>query len=280
MKFAINYSHQAARLLADGRIRLDRFKVPDWPWLVAEASAQLPVAVHFTLKARLGRLQNTNWSLVESLLEQTGTPYVNLHLVPEVKDYPFIPAHAPNPEHFALVTDAMLADVVATVEHFGAQRVIVENVPYRGPQGEVLRPAVEPDVIRRIVSETGCGLLLDISHARIAAHHLGVDAREYMQSLPTDQLRELHFTGLHRLGERLQDHLPVLPEDWLVLEWVLERVRCGDWPHPWLLAFEYGGVGEKFKLRSDEGVIALQAPRLYEMLSQLQAPAGFTEPST
>jgi len=269
MEFAINYSHEAASLLSAERIRLDRFKVPDWPWLVAEACAHLSAAVHFNLKARLGRLNHTDWTPVENLLAQTGTPYVNLHLVPEVKDYPYMPADVPDPEQFEHVVNAMLVDVTAVVEHFGAQRVIVENVPYRGPRGEVLRPAVEPQVIQRIVKETGCGLLLDISHARIAAHHLGLDPLEYMLSLPVSHLRELHFTGLHRLGERLQDHLPVLPEDWPVLEWVLERVRGGDWPHPWLLAFEYGGVGDKFKHRSEAYVIAEQAPRLYDMVSQL-----------
>ena len=36
-----------------------------------------------------------------------------------------------------------------------------------------MRPSVEPEVITRVVEESGCGLLLDISHARIVANYLG-----------------------------------------------------------------------------------------------------------
>lgn len=97
----------------------------------------------------------------------------------------------------------MLADVQAVTERFGHERVIAENAPYRGAQGIVLRAGAEPEVINRIIMETGCGLLLDVSHVRISAHHLGMGAQEYRQRLPTGRLRELHFTGLHQLNERL-----------------------------------------------------------------------------
>jgi hypothetical protein len=31
MEFALNYSPQAAQLLQEGRIEIDRYKCPDWP---------------------------------------------------------------------------------------------------------------------------------------------------------------------------------------------------------------------------------------------------------
>ena len=49
-----------------------------------------------------------------------------------------------------------------------------------------------------------------------------------------------------------------------VLDWVLERIKSGQWASPWLLAFEYGGVGEKFAYRSNPQVIEEQVPQLYE----------------
>jgi uncharacterized protein (UPF0276 family) len=263
MKFAINYSTQAARLVAQNDINIDRFKCPDWPDLVMEASRLRPVAVHFTLKAGSGNIYKTDWGLVERLLLQTGTDYVNLHLAPERSDFPGIPVEA-GAEERQLVIERMIADVRSAVGHFGAERVIVENVPYRGSEGSVLRPGVEPGAISEVIAETGCGLLLDISHARIAARHLGMDERAYMATLPVDCLRELHFTGLHNVDGYWQDHLPVLEEDWPMLDWVLGRVRRGEWALPTMLAFEYGGVGEKFAWRSDATVIAEQAPLLYQ----------------
>ncbi len=263
MKFAINYSKQAAHLVEQGDIKIDRFKCPDWPDLIAEASRLCSVAVHFTLQAGNGEVQKTDWGLVERLLQRTGTDYVNLHLAPESSDFPGMPVDTRRATDRRIVIDRMITDVQAVINRFGAERVILENVPYHPEDGTVIRLGVEPDAISEVVGATGCGLLLDISHARIAARHLEMDERTYMAALPVDRLRELHFTGLHNLNGRWQDHLPVLDDDWPVLDWVLERIRQGEWAQPGMLAFEYGGVGEKFAWRSDQTVIAEQAPRLY-----------------
>ena len=269
MELAINYSNQAASLLAAGRIKLDRFKCPDWPDMVAEAQAQLPVVVHFTLSAGSGKLKKTaDWDFIASLMAQTQTPYVNLHLSPTLKDFPDFTVDDLSRPQAKKVYKAMRKDVRAAVKAFGPEKVIIENVPYRGDQDKVFRIAVEPERIQEILADTGVGLLLDISHARIAAHHLGLDPQVYMDQLPVDRIKELHFTGLHQLNGRLQDHLSVLDRDWPVLEWVLDRIRSGKWAAPWLLAFEYGGLGEKFADRSDPAVIAAQVPRLYQIVKE------------
>ena len=261
MKLAINYSQQADALVAAGHISVDYFKCPDWPDLVEKVSAVHPVVVHFSLRAGPGLLAGMDWEQIEALALRTGTYYINLHLDPTTEEFPDIPPDAP-PERAPEVIDRMLADVQAVVDKFGPERVIAENVPYRGKHGIVLRAGAEPAVINQIITETGCGLLMDISHARISAHHLSMGADEYMQCLPVERLRELHFTGLHPIDGGLQDHLPILEGDWPVLEWVVERIRYGDWSRPWMLAYEYGGVGEKYADRSDPEVIAAQAPAL------------------
>ena len=274
IQLAINYSPAAAQLLQAGRLPIQRFKCPDWPDLVAEASALLPVAVHFSLSAGSGQLAQTDWERVEQLRQVTGTPYVNLHLDALQQDFPGMPRDTHEPAHIRLVTERLLHDVNAAVERFGAGQVIVENVPYQPdgsrndpPYDKCLRPAVLPEVIRQVVQESGCGLLLDIPHARISAHNLGLDEREYLTSLPVESIRELHVTGLHtnQFGF-LQDHLSMLESDWPSLEWVLERIRGGEWGSPWLLAFEYGGVGWKFEQRSDPQVIESQVPELRRRL--------------
>ncbi len=266
MKFAINYSYPAATLLDEGRILIDRFKTPNWPHFISEASLHSPVAVHFDLQAGQGTAAEADWDMIGRLLEQTATPYINLHLSPSVTNYPDIVSNRPTPTQAEQVIDQMLRDVMLAVQRFGPERVIVENVPYRGSAGKKIRTAVEPEVIQRIVQESSCGLLLDISHARITARSLGLDERDYMSSLPVNRLREVHFTGLHWLDGRWEDHLPVLEEDWPVLEWATGQISSGEWAKPWILVFEYGGIGGLFERRSDPAVIAEQAPRLYDMV--------------
>ena len=179
-----------------------------------------------------------------------------------------MPVDTTDPAHRRQVLERTLDDMWPLVQRFGAKRVIAENAPYR-PAGTLLRPAAETEFVTQVVEQTGCGLLLDISHAMISAHHLGISAQEYMSQLPIKRLRELHFAGVHDQNGWLQDHLPALPADWEILSWVIERIRAGDWPKPWLLAFEYGGVGEKFANRSEASVIEEQGRRLYQMAQEI-----------
>lgn len=270
MNFALNYSSPAAALVAERRIVIDYFKCPDWPDMVADALKLRPVAVHFTLRAGTGRLHTAHWALVETLMKLTGTPYVNLHLCPEIGDDCYasggIPANTQDPAHIRQVVDTLLADVSAVVAQFGAERVIAENVPYWGANGNVLRPAADPSVIRGVLDETDCGLLLDISHARIAAHHLGWDETAYLNSLPVERTRELHIAGIHTVTGGWQDHLPMLEADWPWLDQAIENVNNGVWGPAWLLAFEYGGEGGWFAMHTDAQVIAEQVPVFWSKL--------------
>jgi hypothetical protein len=55
-------------------------------------------------------------------------------------------------------------------------------------------------------------------------------------------------------------------EDWSWVRFALKRVAEGDWARPWTVALEYGGIGEPFKWRSEQSVLAEQVPRLHEMI--------------
>ncbi|MBN1886994.1 MAG: DUF692 family protein [Thermoflexales bacterium] len=264
MKLAVNYSLQAAVLLRDGAIALDAFKCPDWPDVIAEAGAQHPLYVHFGFRAGSGALETVDWKHVEDVLAQTGTPYVNLHLYPRVADFG---VDDPADVDDETVARRMICDVKLVVERFGPERVIVENIPYPDPDSAVLRTAVEVKTIRRVVCESGCGFLLDIGHARIAARSLQMDERAYISQLPVERLRELHVTGLEHDGQYLRDHRPMTDTDWPTLEWVLGNIRADNgWAKPWAVVFEYGGIGDKLKNHSQAKVLAAQVPRLYELV--------------
>jgi len=267
MNLALNFSPSAAGLLAEGRIDIDYFKCPDWPDMIAKALRYRPVTVHFSLRAGTGLLHKTDWSFIENLVKLTNTPYVNLHLDPKVSDFTTetgsIPANTQDPAHINLVVERLLADVSAAGTHFGAERVIVENVPYWGANGNVLRPATDAGVIRRIIEETGCGLLLDISHARITARCQGLEETTYLASLPVENTRELHIHGLHAVPDGWQDHLPMLAGDWPWVDLAVENVKNGNWGSAWLLAFEYGGVSGWFSEHTDPAIITEQVPELW-----------------
>ncbi len=267
MKLAVNFSDEAARLIKAGAIATDLFKAPDWPELLAAAQGVGPTYVHFGFRAVPGGLDGMDWAMVDDMLASTETRYVNVHLYPEVGTFPQVDPHAADPAGIAAVADGMLAVVAALTERFGPERVIAENMPYWSePTNDVYRPAVLPEVIGRIIAETGCGFLLDVAHARLAAAGLGIDEREYISSLPVAAIREMHVGGLGVLGDRVRDHQALTADDWAAFEWALEQIHTGKWAEPWLVTFEYGGMRLPPPWPSEESVLAEQMPRLYDMV--------------
>ncbi len=271
MHLAINYSTPAAALVQYGKINIDYFKTPDWDWMVEEARALRPVAVHFTLEAGNNSLVEAEWEKVRKLSQSTQTPYINLHLDARQSYYPEIPVDTNNVHDVEKVFNTIVTDVKIAVELFGPERVIIENSPYRGEEGNTMRLCVLPEVITRVVNETGCGLLLDISHAIITSRQIGMEPDEYLLDLPMHKLKEMHFAGVHQnqITGRLMDHLSIQKSDWQWLDWVLKRIHSGEWEAPWLLAFEYGGVGGPFEWRSDPQVILQQVPELRKHIKLL-----------
>lgn len=294
MDFAVNYSKAAARLLRAGRIQMERFKCPAWPETIAEAQAQHPVYVHFPLRVGqgVGDAQDTetdappDWDKLAALLAQTDTPWINLHLGAAPEDHPDIPVLSVAPEHVARVGDALIRDVASVVARFGPERVVVENI--FGYYGRHLRAAVLPETIRRVVAETGCGFLFDLSHARLAAAELGMDAEVYIAGLPLVRLREMHVTGVQtvdaawvdflrrggidestvsRLAGRTIDHMPMTDADWDSFAWALAQIRARAWGTPGLVAFECGGIGGFYEVVMDAATLEEQAGRLYALVS-------------
>ncbi len=305
VQFAVNYSHAAAELLGQGRIQFDRWKCPAWPDMIAQAQAIHPAFVHFPLLVGRGlgdavdgeTGQPANWDQIETLLAETGTSFVNVHLAPVTSDYPDISAGTTDPAHVEMLSERMIRDVRAVVRRFGAERVIAEND--QAGSGDTLRPAFLPEVIGRVTQETGCGLLLDVAHARIAAHSLGMDPREYMSALPVARIREIHVTGvqrcdghwvetlqragidtdvIHRFVGNLIDHLPMTDDDWSLFAWAMDQVHSGDWAQPRFVTFEYGGVGPLFEAVTDSDVLAEQAPRLRALVKPQHAKYGLYAP--
>lgn len=54
----------------------------------------------------------------------------------------------------------------------------------------------EAEFVHRFYAESGCGMLLDVAHARLSAFYAGISAREFVASLPLERIVELHVAGV------------------------------------------------------------------------------------
>jgi uncharacterized protein (UPF0276 family) len=110
--------------------------------------------------------------------------------------------------------------------------VILENMPAL----PALDTQVEsdPETISRILQETGCNMLLDLGHARIAAAHRKIDVKEYLGQLPLSSVQQIHVSGIRQKNGIFFDaHETLQEEDYALLEWTLERTR------PEIVTLEY-----------------------------------------
>lgn len=266
MKFAINYSPQAEKLWREGVIQVDLFKCPDWPELARRVGEFHAVYVHCSLQAGRGRLRSADYGLLRRWLDTTDTTVINTHFAVGASD--FSPMQAVTPE---AVIERAVSDLEALSEQFSADCVMIENIPLPDPgwNDDMVPEVVDPEVISEVVRRSGCGFLLDVAHAIRACEGAGrADVKAYLNAMPVHALRELHVVGIlptpDERGVR-QDHFAMTDSDWEVTEWAVSQIRQGHWRRPDTMAFEYGGVGEHFDWRSDEAVIAEQAPRLYQL---------------
>ncbi|MCP3028880.1 DUF692 family multinuclear iron-containing protein [Halobacillus sp. A5] len=267
MKIAINYSPDAQKLLDQSLINVDLFKCPDFNSdLIQQAEKSRPSYIHFDLDAGRGDLESTDWDRVEDFITQTNTPYVNLHLVAYSNDFPAIPSASLERRDLAAIKKKVLNDISYAVDRFGADRIILENVVYRDQNSDMLHAIVTPELISEIVTESKCGLLLDIAHAQMTCYYSGEDVYSYINRFPLAHLKELHITGIQKKEGRYKDSMPMSEADWKLAEWAVSNIKKGLWNEPWAASFEYGGVGPIFEWRTDMKVIADQVPRLYNLI--------------
>lgn len=265
MQFALNWSPEASALLAEGLIEIDLFKCPDWQDLVDDARRQHPAYIHFPLSIGNGETAKWDFNEIERWLSSTETTYVNCHIAPRDSQFP---------RDIAVddLTEALLPEVQQLVRHFGAERVIIENcpVPPHNLKRGYLIQGTAPQLLTQLVHDTGCGLLMDVSHAVLTSTQTQGDPFEYLNALPTAHIRELHITGIGTWTNGDQgDHMPMTDADWARFEWCMAQIESGKWATPTVMAFEYGGIARLKELcGSDRDAIAEQVPRLYAASKQ------------
>jgi hypothetical protein len=157
-----------------------------------------------------------------------------------------------------------LAHVEQLANRFGREAIVVEHIP---EFEQLASLGCYPDLLCRLVRETGVGLLLDISHARLSARLCRCTTEEYIDRLPMDRLKLIHTTGVGRDSDgSWVDHLPMDDRDYEVLSSVLHCARMGRHPLPIAVQHEYGGVSGFLKRYSSAEVLEREVASLSKLL--------------
>ena len=86
----------------------------------------------------------------------------------------------------------------------------------------------EPEFLRALAEETGCGLLLDVNNVFVSCFNAGVDPLAYVEAFPCERVVQMHLAGHQHRGTHIIDthDRPVRPEVWELFRLAWTRT-CG-----------------------------------------------------
>jgi uncharacterized protein (UPF0276 family) len=211
-------------LINSGEIDVDRLKAAEWmdEGQLAAVMAQRPVLLH--LDAGVIWPRSRRWAAaLAKRVQRAATPWLSVHLD---LGWAYLAYRWPGPSlvprglarRWAVRSVRRLRDACSVP-------VLVENMP----RWSRSRPAytADPAFISAVIEESGCGLLLDLGHARVAAHYHAAPVRDYLARLPLNRVVEVHVSGPRPGpfpdGRLIDAHQPMQEVDYDLLVWVLEQ---------------------------------------------------------
>jgi len=239
MKIACNYSLETERLVDEKAIEIDYFKYPGMAFhtpimedldafegFCGRLTAKRPMVLHGLYPAPHDLSSETlqyDFDLViaNRLIKMTKTPGLSFH--PTLKQ---------------LAEDVPFEDTFATIVHnakfIKEKYAHMDYVAIENLDGRRWGDLIKPDVITRLVGETGCDFLLNISHAYCASRWLGIPFFEYLQMLPLEKTAEIHINGWIAAEGTVMCHIKINEEGYCALREVLQHCE------PKVVTVEYG----------------------------------------
>lgn len=260
MKLTVNHSEALVNLIVTDQVKVNAIEFVDVLSLAAinAAREQLPgVAFHF----HQGRMLFSNAAvskLKDYLAACPETEAVSIHLapLPALVTLPALRWKLFLPEPNAQNVVQRFIQQVRWLQARLELPVILENMPVLHPTR--YRFESEPSTIRAVLKATGCRMLLDLAHTRIAAEARDLPVREYLSQLPLDLTSQIHLAGVRhdaRTGRLYDAHESLLDEDYELLAWTLTQTQ------PKLVTLEY--------FREDAKALKTQLERLRQLILPL-----------
>jgi uncharacterized protein (UPF0276 family) len=161
--------------------------------LLAELSAQYPICVHtvgISVGSAIG-IDRLHLQRIRELVDQIRPIFVSGHLAWSTYGAEYLNDLLPLPynEETLQIVSAHINEVQNTL---GLPYLIENPASYVGFSCSTMK---ETEFLRKLVQNTGCQLLLDVSNVAVSAHNMGFDAYQYIDDSPGDAIGEIHLGG-------------------------------------------------------------------------------------
>ncbi len=235
VQIGIEVSRPLLALLAAHAIDIDYVKVDgDWPMdLFQKALTYGPVLIHdisstFWLNYE-DPFQDADLRPVRKMLETARPPWFSTGIGASAEPQGHTSPNWRGAERDALQSRERVAENIlrnaARLQKtvLGDMPLLLENYNYHPTNA--YEYVCEPPFYSKLINEIGCGVLLDLAHARISANNMGWESpQHYLEALPLDRVREIHLSHPTRREEQMIDaHLPIDTSDVELLVWTLNH---------------------------------------------------------
>ena len=114
---------------------------------------------------------------------------------------------------------------IRTVQDMLERPLILENPASYLSFGQ--SEIAEPDFLRLLTEETGCGLLLDVNNVYVTCFNNDLDPKQYIAALPAQRVVQMHISGHRHHGTHILDTHdgPVAEPVWELFQYAWQHVR-------------------------------------------------------
>ncbi len=228
-KLLCNHAPPLSDLWRSERVRLDGVEFTPFhsPRQICVLKKSYPGCLYLFHASNVGRIPGSLFKLSQYLRFCPDSLWISLHLSPLPSWLVFLALRfnlfLPVPDQQRLISRFIKR--IRRLQRRVQKPIILENMAVLPELHSHFES--EPKIIHQILAATGCQLLLDIAHARIAADYRGISVRAYLAELPLARVCQVHISGPRKSNQgRLFDaHQSLQEEDYALLDWVLEQTQ-------------------------------------------------------
>jgi len=240
MKIGCNYFLETEQLLDNGSIDIDYFKYPTeifhmeimkdldaFEVFCNKLTAKRPLLLHGLYPAPHDL---SSPSLQADFDNEVSNRLIKITKTPGVSFHPTL-SKISDDVPFEKTFSTIIANAGFLKERFTDMAFVsLENLDHIHRFGDL----VKPEILTELLNETGCDLLLDISHAYCASRGLCMDFYDYLRKLPLEKTAEVHINGWFENENGLMSHIKIHEEAYQALKEVLNFCK------PKIITVEYG----------------------------------------
>lgn len=152
-----------------------------------------PISLH-GVSLSLGSADELNWQYLKNLrdlINRIDPCLVSDHLSWSSIDGQYLHDLLPLP-----YTEEALSHVVLRIQQtqdYLKRQILIENIS--SYVGYEISSISEAQFLSEVAKRSGCGILLDINNIYVSSHNLGFDPVNYLASIPSDLVQEMHLAG-------------------------------------------------------------------------------------